>query len=276
MTDEIYIRSLSRGFLILQLINLRGSMSLTDLTAQCGLAYPTVSRIVDTLLTEGMIERCHKPKMFRPAALVLSLSLGYRDDETFLSICRKHMITLTRELRWPISLCVRVGMKMMIRETTHDIVPLRLAVLPPGQSMQVLESSSGRACVAFSSREEQKKALNHAHRISGQSDDPDTTPFYTLFDTIKRQGYSLNNTSFQSLHPTDLAAIAVPVFYGGSFNTTLTLTYFKNWMSEDEAVKTCFLPLKKCTDLIANELKTAAPLHPPRPKRKGKPVELRQ
>ena len=98
-----------------------------------------------------MIEREQTRKHYRPTALVRTLSAGYQPDDELAVACRPHIERLTRDLRWPISVCTRVGMSMMIRESTHAIAPYTLSLYHPCYTMPILGSSSGKVQLAFSS-----------------------------------------------------------------------------------------------------------------------------
>ena len=105
------------------------------------LAYPTACRIVETLLDYGMVEREPSRKRYRPTALVQTLSLGYQKEDRLAVISRPYINELTKRLSWPISICSRVGMKMMIRESTHSISPFTLNVYHAGYTLPLLASS---------------------------------------------------------------------------------------------------------------------------------------
>jgi IclR family mhp operon transcriptional activator len=114
------IRAISRGIKVLKTINQHGALSMMSIATLCDLPYPTACRIVETLQEECLIERERTRKYYRPTALVRTLSAGYNDDDDLAQSCRPHIVKLTRDVRWPISLCTRVGMSMMIQDSTHS------------------------------------------------------------------------------------------------------------------------------------------------------------
>lgn len=56
MEKSVPIRAISRGIVVLQLINRQGSATLMEIARGARLPYPTACRIVQTLVHEGLIE----------------------------------------------------------------------------------------------------------------------------------------------------------------------------------------------------------------------------
>lgn len=122
--DDFSVRSIRRGLDVLQTINRSGSLRLMDISNATKLPYPTVSRIVETLVETGMIEREPSTKSYRPTALVQTLSVGYQDEHALTAIARPHIVELCQKVAWPITITTRVGNRMMVRDSTHRLTTL--------------------------------------------------------------------------------------------------------------------------------------------------------
>jgi len=201
MPVEGYTRALGRGLRVLQVINHNRSIGMMEIAKQCDLPYSTTYRIVETLIEEQMIEREPTRKHYRPTLLVKTLSVGYQDDDTLARVSRPYIINLTRELRWPISVCTRVGMRMMIRESTHAIAPFTLNVYHPGYTIPLLGSSSGKVHVAFSDEEQQNSVFDHVRRTNQSTAGQMVANLRATLAEIRNRGYSSQDRIQHTANP---------------------------------------------------------------------------
>lgn len=74
---------LSRGLDVLRALNLGvgGELSLADVAVPTGLHRTTVRRLLETLVTEGLVRRSASDDSFRLALGIRTLSEGFTDDE---------------------------------------------------------------------------------------------------------------------------------------------------------------------------------------------------
>ena len=114
MEKGVPVRAISRGFAALEAINLRKSMTMTEVSKAINVPYPTACRIVQTLVHEGFVEQEPNRKRYRTTVLVRSLSNGYRREDEVAGRARGHMEALTEEFSWPVSLLTRVGSRMVV------------------------------------------------------------------------------------------------------------------------------------------------------------------
>ncbi len=252
--DDGSIRAVGRALKVLQAINQHRSLSMTSIAILCGLPYPTAYRIVETLIAEQMVERETTRKHYRPTALVRTLSAGYQPNDELAAAARPHITRLTRELRWPISVCTRVGMSMMIRESTHAIAPFTLNLYHPGYTMPILGSSSGKVHLAFSSDEDRDAILQRLRR----TDDPNLSRVIARlqadFRRVREQGYASYDRIRHTANPGKTSAISVPVLLDRICEGTLTLAVFSSAMTLPAAVKAYVPDLKACAEAISEDL----------------------
>jgi IclR family mhp operon transcriptional activator len=248
------IRAIGRGLKVLQAINHHRSLSMTSIASLCDLPYPTACRIVETLIAEQMIEREKTRKHYRPTALVRTLSAGYQPDDDLVVACRPHIERLTRDLRWPISVCTRVGMSMMIRESTHAIAPYTLNLYHPGYTMPLLGSSSGKVQLAFSSAADREAVLAPLRARNDVAAARIVTRLEADFAAVRAQGYASFDRIRHTANPGKTSAISVPVLIDALCQGTVTLAFFSSSMSLADAVKAYLLPLKAAAVAIAADL----------------------
>jgi len=254
MSADGNIRAISRGIKVLKVINQFGSLSMTSIAALCDLPYPTACRIVETLQDENLIEREGTRKSYRPTALVRTLSAGYKDDDEVAEISRPHIVKLTRELRWPLSICTRVGMSMMIRESSHTVALYTLNTYHRGYTMPLLGSSSGKVCLAFSASEDREGILTLIRDGRAAGAERAAEKLRAELSTIRADGYASYDRVRHTANPGKTSAISVPILTGECCRATMTLAFFSSAMTLADAVAAYLPDLKRVAAVIGQEL----------------------
>lgn len=260
MSTEGSIRAIGRGLRVLQAINQHRSISMMEIARHAELPYPTTCRIVETLIEEGMIEREVSRKHYRPTVLVKTLSVGFQADNILAHASRRHICSLTRELRWPISVCTRVGMTMMIRESTHVIAPFTLNVYHPGYTMPLLDSSSGKVHLAFSDEDEQEEALEHVRRTNQAAGDRMASRLRLVLSEIRVKGYGIQDRIRHTANPGKTSAISVPIKREGPCEGTVTLAFFASSMTLSSAIETYMPRIRDAAEAIARDISQHHPI----------------
>lgn len=183
MEKGVPIRSISRSISVLQAINRHGSLSMIAIARQSSVPYPTACRIVQTLIHEGLIEQEPARKRYRPTALVQSLSHGYQQDGELVNAAADTIRALTREVGWPVSLAVRVGTRMVVRDSTHSQTSLTFERYYPGFTLPLLGCASGRLCLAHLSPDELDNVMRW---LAHAGEDSSPTQFYVTPETLQR------------------------------------------------------------------------------------------
>lgn len=236
------IQSFSRAISALKAINRHGSLSMMEISRAAGVPYPTAHRIVQTLIYEGLVEQEPARKRYRPTALVQSLSSGYQHDGILVEIARPEIVALTKKVGWPISIAIRVGKNMMLRDSTHANTSLTFAQYYPGFTLPLLESASGKLSMAYANDEEREQILKWMRA------DQDIDPSYLAQaemalnpEGIREKGYAIQGRNYFNHTPGKTASIAVPIFCGRRFEAAMTLVFFVSAMKLDKALET-YLP----------------------------------
>ena len=258
MEKGIPIRSISRAITILQEINQMGSLSMMQIARRGGLPYPTTCRIVQTLIHEGLIEQEPSRKFYRPTALVQSLSQGFRSDSMVVEHGRDHIRRLTREIGWPVSLTVRIGTHMVVRDATHSETSLTFEVYYPGYRLPLVDCAAGRVCMAFSEEEELERIMQWLSLVDETGEASLPTQIALMNRTrIRADGYDAIGWGQHNLTPGRTSSIAVPILLGGRYLASLTLIYFASAMKQDEALSRHLEALRRTAQAIARDLERA-------------------
>lgn len=261
MEKGVPIRSITRSIAALKAINRQGSLSMMEISRQANVPYPTACRIVQTLLYEGLIEQEPSRKRYRPTALVQTLAHGFQHDDELVKVARPHIVAFTRREGWPLSLSVRVGRNMMLRDSTHANTSLTFEHYYPGFTLPVLDSASGKVSMAFAPDEERDMILKWME-VSQEIDlDYLSTAAKSLdVETIRSKGYAVQGRNHFNRTPGKTSSIAVPIFQNGTYQAALTMVFFISAMKLENAVERYVDPLKETAAAISYELGGIAPL----------------
>ncbi|QLC26398.1 helix-turn-helix domain-containing protein [Parasphingopyxis algicola] len=243
------IRSIARGLEVLRIVSLNGAMNMTGISKSSGLPYPTVGRIVHTLVAEGYLEREPARKRFRVTGLVQSLSHGFQKNSRLVEVSRSTLIRLTKELEWPMTIATRLGSSMIIRDSTHELTSNTFRHFYPGFIFPMLDSAAGRAYLAFCSDEEREvclrgieisdgKTYHHAIKLARTSGE---------LERIRQVGIATSRQTSGTAIAGKNSAIAAPIFFGSEICGILALVFFSAAM-----------PMKTAIERYGSEIKEGA------------------
>ncbi len=250
MDSEIPIRSVSRFIAVFREINLKGPLSLGEMVQATGIPYPTTSRIVQTMLSHGLIEQIPKTKSYSVAAMAMSLSHGFQAANRLATAARPVIEALTHRIGWPVAVMTRVGTSMVARASTHHLTSLSFHAFPAGSSIPVLHSASGHVFLAYASREERAGVLDGLQRFNNIS------PMLSLFqegrplERIRAEGHATYERNMHSQTPGKTSSISVPVQVDDQLQGTLTMIFFASAMPMDEALRRYLAELRQSAKAI--------------------------
>jgi len=256
MNNDKPIRALSRGLAVLQAINRGGSLTLMQIARASQVPYPTASRLVHSLMHEGLIEQEPDRKRYRPTALVQTLSNGFQGDGILIQAARPHIIDLTRRVGWPITLSTRVGHSMVIRDSTHSITALTFNTYHPGYSMPILEAAAGHATLAYMSDEDREQLLE-SMKLLPKIESPGILEMFQkeeLASRIRTEGYAARMFNQFTANPGKTSSIAVPILRDAEVVGALTLAFFVRAAKMDQAEASFVRPLQETATNIAQSL----------------------
>ena len=255
MEKGVPIRSITRSIAALRAINRHGSLSMMEIAKAAAVPYPTACRIVQTLLYEGLIEQEPARKRYRPTALVQTLATGFQNDDELVRVARPHIVALTKRVGWPVSIAVRVGRNMMLRDSTHANSSLTFERYYPGFTLPILDSASGKVSMAFAPDEDREMILRFM-RVSQEIDLNylATAEISLDVERIRADGYAVQGRNHFNLTPGKTSSIAVPIFKNGYFEAAMTMVFFVAAMKLNTALENYLSDLKDTAAQISHEL----------------------
>ncbi|MFK7829444.1 MAG: helix-turn-helix domain-containing protein [Congregibacter sp.] len=256
MEKGVPIRAISRGLRMLQAINESGSITMMNAARAVEVPYPTACRIMQTLMYEGFVEMEPNRKRYRPTALVHTLSSGHQFENTLVVTARPYLVNLTREVLWPVSIATRVGLSMVVRDSTHSMTSLTFQNYHPGDALPLYSTASGKVHFAFCD-EVEREAIVKGLKAFGESDDRALAYFSDTIEqarAARKFGYATHDRNKYTDTPGKTSSLSVPINIGDKFVATLNLIFFASAMPMETAVERYTQPLKDTATLIAEAL----------------------
>lgn len=256
ISEENSIRSISRALAVLRAINRSSALTLTEISQAVDLPYPTALRIVRALVDEGVIEREPDRKRYRPTPLILELAYGFQIHDKLVITARPHIIALTNQVHWPISIVTRVGNAMVVRDSTSTQTPLTFNHYYPGWQVPLTVSASGRAFLAHAGVEVRRQLVEHYKSIATSAEFATLKAFEVKGEAerIIENGYAAVARTGYSANPGRTSSIAVPLFIGPDLAGTVTLVFFSAAMPLADAIGRFVDPLRRTAAAIGADM----------------------
>lgn len=234
------IRAIGRGLAVLKVINRTGSASLTEIARETQIPYPTVCRIVNTLIQEEMVEREPSRKRYRPTMMVRSLAVGYQLESRLVSESRPLLKELCSEIVWPVSLATRVGSCMVLLDSTHQMTTLTLSHYYPGYTIPITGCATGKAYLAYCDEHTRAEVMRNIETVSFSSHGKIKPATYDekFWEKIRKDGYATQLNNVYSEDPGKMTSIAVPIMVSGAVVASIAVIFFKSSLKLKEAQAT--------------------------------------
>jgi IclR family transcriptional regulator, mhp operon transcriptional activator len=238
------VRGLERGLRVLKMVRAKPTSALHEIHAATRLPKPTLLRILRTLEQAGMVRRRLADGRYQIGAEVYRVSRKPDRYDRLAEVAGPVLDRLCRKLEWPSDLAVPGGDHMEIRETSRPLSPFVLNHDQIGHQINWVLSGHGRAYLAFCAERERQSLLDLLQR-SGISENRlafDTAKLNRIFADVRRRGYATRDPThvggFYGRPPYSdgLAAIAVPVWWGGQVYGAINLVWLKNAHSVEHIV----------------------------------------
>ena len=127
MTGPKLIKSLERGLLVLQALQMQPDSSLRELHAFTGISKPSLLRILHTLARSGVVTRRLADGRYRIGAMLSHTPSRREHRDRIAEAAAPILERLCERVSWPSDLMVPAGDHMEIRETSRATQPDPLA-----------------------------------------------------------------------------------------------------------------------------------------------------
>jgi IclR family mhp operon transcriptional activator len=239
-------RSLIRGLQVLTEISLNGPLSATQIARGVNLPRATVVRLIDTLLSVGMIQRYSGSKMYQVAEQVSRLSHGY-DRWSALTDAAINAIDETADtLTWPLVLTTPAGLDMVVRYNTDHKSPLAIQRYNIGYRVPIFDTASGIIFLAYGLENHKTSYLELLKTERGTLD---VGRVERLVQDAFLNGYCIHHRA-GSLEK----AFAIPIRSRGVFCGSLTMRFIPSAIGSQDITGKYLSPLIMLSSIISDNL----------------------
>ena len=246
------VRSLQRGIAVLQAVNQHNGLRSSEVAKAVGIPRPTAYRLLETLEGLGLVAKGASDETWRPTLMTKSLSSGYRDEDWVAQVAVPKMVRLGREILWPVDLVTFHDYSMQVRASTHNMSPFSVDHGMVGRNLPVLETSGGRAHLAFcpdTEREQIVDGLKQKRGVKGEIFLPDG-PLSQILRRCRELGLGYRSTGFNS----HTMSISAPILKDGRPLSCLTIIWIASAMDFEKGLSVHRDALISAAEEISAEL----------------------
>jgi IclR family mhp operon transcriptional activator len=168
MDSRQEVKSLKKALRALVVLNEQGEATVTDVAVSVGLPRPTAYRLLETLASEGYVEKQDHSTIYRLTSQVRNLAAGFSDRDLAVEVAKPLIKELGRSLGWPIALATPVSTDMVVRITTDYENPRAIDRFMVGFNVPMLHAPTGYCYLAFCHEADRQRVV----RIARLSPDP--------------------------------------------------------------------------------------------------------
>ncbi|WP_421703788.1 helix-turn-helix domain-containing protein [Aliiroseovarius sp.] len=219
------IRSVERTIAVLRAMNGQNLSRISDLQQKTGLPAATVVRIVETLVSLGLVQNHGRRVGYTLTEKVLELSAGYHGLPLFLEHAKEVLLELTGAIKWPAALATLGDTAMVVRLSTIPESPLAHTHSTLQKRLDLLVRAHGRAFLAHCPQEERMqlyKRLREEEMTLLSPDELDAR-MRPILAQVHHLGYAERDHEIDPQTTT----VAMPVFIHGHLNATIGVTFFR-------------------------------------------------
>lgn len=250
MTDVV-IQPVARALAVLRALNRRPYATLQELYDDTTLPKPTIHRILVTLRHEGYIARDPVRGIYRLTANVRHLSAGFGERSLITDVGADILKSVTRKIRWPLAIGTLDGTEIVVRYSTMPYSPYATKSTTVNNRHPLLGTAMGMAYLAYCSPRECQSLLFEVTRGDSATAEMarDTGFVHHAIAQTRARGFGLR----EGKHRDETATIAVPVLSSDHVMGVISLTMFRNSLTEDSLRR---LPpiLKKVAQCVATRI----------------------
>jgi len=246
------VRAVERAIELLQCLNRQPISTLDLLHRQTGLPKPSLVRLLQTLVSLGLVNHAPQHGSYYLTSAVHTLSCGYHSEPRIIEAAAPVADAFTARFKWPVAVAVFDTDAVVVRYSTIAQSPLSLLHSSINMRLSLVSRALGRAFLAFCLPDEQEIILG----LIGQSSDAedqaagDLPTVMAMLADVRAQGYALRNPSIRPISNT----IALPIYEDQRVVASFGLTWFSSALSLEEARLTLYPAMKIATDDISARL----------------------
>lgn len=241
MDERQEIKSLKKALRALTFLNCNGESTVTDVACAIGVPRTTSHRLLETLASEGYVEKQPHSHLYRLTSLVQRLSSGFSESDLLVEIAKALIQRAGEKVRWPLALATPQGCDMVVRIGTDFDTPLAIDRYFIGFKTPMIHAPAGLCYLAHCEDDQRASILEMAGKAEpGGRLRPDRLADleFTL-EQVRQRGFC--HIRFAQYRE---AGLAVPVFADGKLMGGIVMRYIKSTMKSGQ-VEELYVPIVK-------------------------------
>jgi IclR family mhp operon transcriptional activator len=224
MDERQEVKSLKKALRALTFLNCNGESTVTEVAGAIGVPRTTSYRLLETLASEGYVEKQPHSHIYRLTSMVQKLSSGFGDSDLVLEVAKPRINHVGRELRWPLALATPIGSDMMVRVITDHDTPFAIDRYFIGFRVPMLRAPAGLCYLAHCDEDERESVLDLIRRsATDEAEQKAGRELDFQLDQVRSQGYC--HIRFPEYRE---AGLAVPLFADGRVLGGIVMRYIKS------------------------------------------------
>jgi IclR family mhp operon transcriptional activator len=225
MDERQEVKSLKKALRALAFLNYHGEATVTEVANAIGVPRTTSYRLLETLASEGYVEKQAHSNIYRLTSLVQKLSSGFGDCDLVVEVAKAFVNKVGAEVRWPIALATPMGSEMMVRLATDHDTPLAIDRYLIGFRTPMLHAPTGLCYLAFCDEATRASILDLISRsspASARQPNGAANLEFTL-KQVRQQGFChIRYAEYRE------GGLAVPLFANGKVVGGIVMRYIKS------------------------------------------------
>lgn len=249
-----FISPVRNALNVLQLINISGLISINKISNILNIPYSNTHRIVESLLSEGYIERDASQKKFY---LIKKLSDSFVNNESkkiLIKLVESEIMTLTRQVGWPIIFTKVEQDYVIVLSSSYSVSALCSNRYPNGCVVPLIYSSAGHVYMASLSPEKRASTLVVLYKLYEPCEQLNNLSDISYIKNIQKNKYCLIEKTQGTLNAGTSSSFSVSFEDLEANNYQLTLSFHEGFLSDLDFSKN-IESLMKCVKSIKLKLK---------------------
>jgi IclR family mhp operon transcriptional activator len=255
MAERDEIKSLKKALAAIAFMNEHGDVTVTQVAKGIGVPRATAYRVLQTLASEGYVDKLPSSDIYRLTSLVRRLAAGFQDEDLLIEIARPMLAQAQQELGWSIALATPRGTEMVVRLNTDHASPLALIRYSVGASLPMLISTCGY-CYLAHCRPADREALIESGLANFNPELPvrmERERIDRLISGVLADGFC--HLEFDHVREGNLA---VPLLLAGRPVGGIVMRYIKSTMRNSDRLREAYAPRLQ---QLAQEIAQRHPAH---------------
>jgi IclR family mhp operon transcriptional activator len=211
----------------------------TEVARAIGVPRTTSYRLLETLASEGYVEKQLHSDVYRLTSFVQRLSSGFSDNDLAVEVAKPLLRELGARIGWPLALATPRGKDMVVRVTTDYDTSLAIDRYMIGFTTPILHAPAGFCYLAFCD-DTVREQVEQVARSSGRLPDVlsnDGVHLTRILNLVRARGYC--HICFPEYRE---GGLAVPIMVGGKVVGGAVMRYIKSALKPSQ-IEGTYVPL---------------------------------